>query len=218
MQYQIQWQAGRTVQQAVAMAPPEITDASLVQCLRLRQQRARADVAAAIYTTAQLLQRLQQQGTQQQHTQLLTCAEVHDSVAGSRSTTTAATAAAAAAAALLRVAASEAPDLGFSVVQTSPQLAGGSAAASDAHGVALSAGAVLLPQLLPAFQTASRTGGGATAAASGTAVSGLHPESQPASWREVAISGGLGGLGVLAAAWLAWQGAPHIVLLGRTGR
>ena len=217
MQYQIQWQAGRTVQQAVAMAPPEITDASLVQCLRLRQQRARADVAAAIYTTAQLLQRLQQQGTQQQHTQLLTCAEVHDSVAGSRSTTTAATAAAAAAAALLRVAASEAPDLGFSVVQTSPQLAGGSAAASDAHGVALSAGAVLLPLLLPAFQTASRTGG-AAAAASGTAVSGLHPESQPASWRQVAISGGLGGLGGLAAAWLACQGAQHIVLLGRTGR
>ena len=216
MQYQIQWQAGRTVQQAVAMAPPEITDASLVQCLRLRQQRARADVAAAISTTAQLLQRLQQQGTQQ-HTQLLTCAEVHDAAVGSRSTTTAAAAAAAAAAALLRVAASEDPDLGFSVVQTSPQLAGGSAAASDAHGVALSAGAVLLPLLLPAFRTASRTGG-TDAVANGTAVSGLHPESQPASWRQVAISGGLGGLGVLAAAWLAWQGAQHIVLLGRTGR
>jgi ketopantoate reductase len=34
----------------------------------------------------------------------------------------------------------------------------------------------------------------------------------------VAISGGLGALGLLAAAWLAWQGAQHIMLLGRSGR
>ena len=221
MQYEIQWQVGHTVQQAVALAASGATDASLVQCLRLRRQRAPAEVTAEITTTAQLLQRIQQQTTQmaEQRTQLLTRAEAHDSVAGSSSMAGAATAAAtaAAAAALLRVAASEAPDRGFSMVQTSPlQVTAGTTAASDAHGIALSAGAVLLPRLLPASLTASSSAG---AVGHGSmAGSAVHLESQPANWRQVAISGGLGGLGLLAAAWLAWQGAQQIVLLGRTGR
>lgn len=223
VQYQIQWQVGHTVQHTVVHAPPGSADADLVQHLQLRRQRAQAEVATAVSATAQLLQHLQQQSTQkqhtEQHTQLLLRAEPHDSVAGSGRLTTAATAAsgAAAAAALHRVAASEAPDQGFSMVQSSPQQpTAGTAPASDAHGIALSAGAVLLPRLLPASWGAS-TGGGA-AGPGGMAGSAVQLESQPASWRQVAISGGLGGLGLLAAAWLVLQGSQQIVLLGRTGR
>jgi KR domain len=212
VQYGLQWQVGHTVQQAAALAASGAMVASLVHCLRLRQQRASAEAPVVILAAAQLLQHLQRQDAQrtEQETKLLVCAEAHDSVAGSSRMA----AAAAAAAALLGVAASEAPDRGFSVVQTSPQQATpGPAAASDAHGVMLSAGAVLLPRLLPAFWNAA-----GAASAGGAAGTEVQLEAQPASWRQVAISGGLGGLGLLAAAWLAWQGAQHIVLLGRTGR
>lgn len=144
-----------------------------------------------------------------------------------------------AAAALLRVAAAEEPERGMRLVTTDTaaansrgaELRRGPASADawpnrlpglDAFGCRVTSGAVQLPRLLPSLAVAA--GGSISASipspspATGGAVMTAAELPAAAGWRSVAISGGLGGLGLLAALWLAWQGATCINLLGRSGR
>lgn len=46
----------------------------------------------------------------------------------------------------------------------------------------------------------------------------LQQQQQPAPGGVIVVSGGLGMIGSLVGAWLVRQGAPHVVLLGRSGR
>lgn len=90
------------------------------------------------------------------------------------------------------------------------------------YGCTLVGQAVRIPRLLPAFSpytaqqahTSGSSGGGSQDAAD--MVEPVLPAAS--SWRHTVVSGGLGGLGILAALWLAWQGAGSIALLGRSGR
>ncbi len=231
--YTLQWQASHSLLAAAARAfgkPP-----AAASSLRLRQRRSRVrDTAhnAALAAAAQALQRLQlhaagpgdKAGSRSESLQLVTA-----STGGSSAAVVSAfgsdTQAAAAAVALFRVAASE-----TQVRAAFQQLVVDAASApldryqaatalqsADAYGATQKAGAVLLPRLLPAADSPppdSSTFG----SSGGSGVGSSRIEAQPASWRQVAVSGGLGGLGLLAALWLAWQGARSLLLLSRSGR
>lgn len=220
VQYSIEWQVAERWQQASAA---KMAALQLRVRLQQRHQQKLATAAtapcAAVTAAAQMLQHLQlRQATTEHQQQLCLLAPISQAACFSNgSGRRMVPSAAAAAAGILRVASSEAPEEVLSSVyadtlaaRQSPQDRTASAARADACGVQLSAGTMLLPRLLPAASSSNETSSG------GGIGLLLHP--QPASWRRAAITGGLGGLGLLAAAWLAWQGAQQVLLLGRSGR
>lgn len=132
-------------------------------------------------------------------------------------------------AAVLRVAIAETPDRSFRFITTdiasssisiaTDQLLSAENLQSDVHGCTAVGQAVMIPLLLPAV-TSQQAPGGADPLWSGQGAADLVEPVLPAAtgWRHTVMSGGLGGLGMLAALWLTWQGAGVITLLGRSGR
>ena len=113
---------------------------------------------------------------------------------------------------LIKVAAAESVIPGDAGVAFSSPLAPGQLSAAAAQvtqssgrfGAAVRAGLLHTPVLLPSSWKAQRM---------------EQPQPQRAHLQAVVISGGLGGLGLLAAAWLqAASQTRHLVLLGRSGR
>ncbi len=114
---------------------------------------------------------------------------------------------------ILRVAAQEAPDLAWGAVHVSACAAGAAALGArralsgapdgtDAAGAAVARGALLRPQMLRAAAPHGAGAGLACALGAG-----------------VLVTGGLGALGLLTAAWLvAGRGDAHVWLVGRAGR
>jgi len=114
---------------------------------------------------------------------------------------------------ILRVAAQEAPHLAWGAVHVGACAAGaaalgarralsGAADSTDAAGAAVARGALLRPQMLR-----------------GAAPRGAGPGTAPALGAGVVVTGGLGALGLLSAAWLAaGRGDAHVWLVGRAGR
>ena len=114
---------------------------------------------------------------------------------------------------ILRVAAQEAPDLAWGAVHVSACAAGaaalgarralsGAADGTDAAGAAVARGALLRPQMLRAAAPHGAGAGPARALGAG-----------------VLVTGGLGALGLLTAAWLAaGRGDAHVWLVSRAGR
>lgn len=120
---------------------------------------------------------------------------------------------------MLRVAAQEQPGVRWEAVSVSAAMSPSAALAArhaaaaaghtaDAYGAALSQGVLLRPQLLRRHS-------------SGLA-EGFPQALDPALGGSVLVTGGLGGLGVLAGSWLALHAserrAPHVWLVGRSAR
>lgn len=130
-------------------------------------------------------------------------------------------AATAAAAALLRVAAQERPALACRHAELDPlalnphpnTAAQGIAAGADAFGIASSAGVWLHPELAPVAKAA-------------TPLDRASQATRAKTWSwdtlgarsAVLVTGGLGNVGALVAAWLAAADVAHVWLAGRSGR
>lgn len=245
--FTVQWQTAEPIAAPPTASGPAGTAPSLLLQLH-RKVAGLGGHAAAAQAAASLLQQLQQQqqrhrqlGSAQgpadsRDLTVLECMALPTSTTSGCLTVSSATSASAA---LLRVAAAEVPERAMRLVTTDTaaansrgtELRRGPASADawpgrlpglDAFGCRVTSGAVQLPRLLPSLVVVA--GGGISAPipspspAAGRAVMTAAELPAAAGWRSVAISGGLGGLGLLAALWLAWQGATCITLLGRSGR